>query len=92
MNWRMATFLERIHLEIIQAVDRHGSLTAAAERLHLTQPALSHCVRKLEDQLGTAIWHREGRSLRPTQAGHYLLGVANRLITKIGRASCRERV
>ena len=53
MDWRMATFLERIHLEIIQAVDRHGSLTAAAERLHLTQPALSHCIRKLEDQLNT---------------------------------------
>ena len=40
MGRRMATFLERIHLEIIQAVDQHGSLTAAAERLHLTQPAL----------------------------------------------------
>lgn len=87
----MATFLERIHLEIIQAVDRHGSLTAAAERLHLTQPALSHCIRKLEDQLGTAIWHREGRSLRPTQAGHYLLGIANRLLPQLEHAEERLR-
>ena len=91
MDWHMATFLERIHLEIIQAVDRHGSLTAAAERLHLTQPALSHCIRKLEDQLGTPVWHREGRSLRPTQAGHYLLGIANRLLPQLEHAEERLR-
>lgn len=75
--------LERAHLEIIRAVDRYGSLTAAAGKLHLTQSALSHTVRKLEDQLGTAIWHREGRGLRPTQAGHYLLAAANRLLPQI---------
>lgn len=78
--------LERIHLEIVRAVDRHGSLTAAAETLHLTQSALSHAVRKLEDQLGLAVWHREGRSLRPTQAGAYLLSVANRLLPQLERA------
>lgn len=75
--------LQRTHLEIILAVAQHGSLTAAAERLHLTQSALSHTVRKLEDQLGLAIWYREGRSLRPTQAGEYLLSVANRLLTQL---------
>ena len=75
----MAT-LERIHLEIIRSVDQHGSLTAAADKLHLTQSALSHSIRKLEDQFGVAIWRREGRSLRPTQAGEYLLAVANRLV------------
>lgn len=77
--------LERDHLEIVCAVDRHGSLTAAAEKLHLTQSALSHSVRKLEDQLGVAIWHREGRSLRPTQAGQYLLAAANRLLPQMGQ-------
>ena len=71
--------LERIHLEIIRSVDKYGSLTAAAEKLNLTQSALSHSIRKLEDQLGLTIWHREGRRLRPTQAGQYLLKVANRL-------------
>lgn len=81
----MAT-LERIHLEIVRAVAQHGSLTAAAEKLHLTQSALSHTVRKLEDQLGVAIWHREGRRLRPTQAGEYLLAVANRLLPQLAHA------
>lgn len=81
--------LERIHLEIVHAVARHGSLTAAAETLHLTQSALSHTVRKLEGQLGLAIWHREGRSLRPTQAGIYLLSMANRLLPQLHHAEER---
>lgn len=78
----MAT-LERIHLEVIRAVAQHGSLTAAAKKLNLTQSALSHAMRKLEDQLGLPIWRREGRSLRPTQAGEYLLAVANRLLPQL---------
>ncbi len=83
--------LERIHLEIVSAVDQHGSLTAAAQKLHLTQSALSHSIRKLEDQLGVAIWRREGRSLRPTQAGEYLLAVANRLVPQFAHAEERLR-
>ncbi|THF65940.1 LysR family transcriptional regulator [Pseudothauera nasutitermitis] len=83
--------LERAHLEIVRAVDQYGSLTAAAEKLHVTQSALSHTVRKLEDQLGTAIWHREGRSLRPTQAGEYLLAVARRLLPQLALAEERLR-
>lgn len=81
--------LERIHLSIIREVDRHGSLTAAANQLHLTQPALSHAIRKLEEQLGVDVWHREGRSLRPTQAGEWLLAVANRLLPQLAHAEER---
>ena len=83
--------LERIHLAIVQEVDRQGSLTAAAGALHLTQSALSHAVRKLEEQLGTALWIREGRSLRPTQAGEYLLAVANRVLPQLEQAEERLR-
>ena len=85
------SILERAHLEVVRAVERQGSLTAAAETLHLTQSALSHTVRKLEDQLGVAIWHREGRSLRPTEAGAYLLSVANRLLPQLDQAEERLR-
>ena len=81
--------LERNHLAIVRAVADHGSLTAAAEHLHLTQSALSHTMRKLEDQLGVAVWHREGRSLRPTQAGEYLLAVAERLLPQLEYAEER---
>ena len=83
--------LERIHLTIIQEVAREGSLTAAAGRLNLTQPALSHAIRKLETQLGVEIWRREGRSLQPTQAGEWLLAVANRLLPQFTHAEDRLR-
>jgi len=78
--------LERIHLSVIREVHRHGSLTAAADVLCLTQSALSHTIRKLEQQLGTEVWTREGRHLRFTQAGEYLLGLANRLLPQLEHA------
>ncbi|MCG8521319.1 MAG: LysR family transcriptional regulator [Pseudomonadales bacterium] len=78
--------VERHHLEIMRAVKRQGSLTAAAEQLHLTQSALSHAIRKLEQQLGTSVWLREGRQLRLTQAGHQLLALANRLLPQFEHA------
>lgn len=78
--------IERNHLEVLRAVEAEGSLTAAANRLHLTQSALSHSVRKLEHQLGTPIWLREGRQLRLTQAGNHLLALANRLIPQFEHA------
>ncbi|MDB5749909.1 MAG: transcriptional regulator, LysR family [Ramlibacter sp.] len=81
--------LERIHLAIVREVALNGSLTAAAGKLHLTQSALSHTMRKLEQQLGTDIWLREGRSLRPTKAGDYLLSVANRVLPQLDVAEER---
>lgn len=83
--------LERIHLAVVREVDRQGSLTAAAEKLHLTQSALSHTIRKLEQNLGTDIWLREGRSLKLTQAGQYLLAVANRVLPQLDHAEERIR-
>jgi LysR family transcriptional regulator for metE and metH len=83
--------LERIHLALVRAVAQQGSLTAAADTLHLTQSALSHTVKKLEQQLGAAIWHREGRRLRLTQAGEYLTGVAERLLPQLVHAEERLR-
>jgi LysR family transcriptional regulator for metE and metH len=81
--------IERAHLAIVREVDRQGSLTAAADTLCLTQSALSHAMRKLEQALGTDIWLREGRSLRLTQSGQYLLEVANRLLPQLEHAEER---
>jgi LysR family transcriptional regulator for metE and metH len=78
--------LERHHLMILRAVKQEGSLTAAATQLCLTQPALTHAMRKLEQRLGTAIWNKEGRQLRLTQAGEYLLQTAERLLPQFEHA------
>lgn len=83
--------LDRVHLSIVQEVEKQGSLTAAAGVLHVTQSALSHSMKKLEQQLGTDIWLREGRSLRLTQAGQYLLAVANRVLPQLTLAEERLR-
>lgn len=78
--------LERSHLKLVREVDRRGSLTAAARGLGLTQSALSHTVRKLEQQIGARIWEREGRNLQLTSAGHYLLALAQRLLPQLEHA------
>ncbi len=82
-------YLERIHLSLLHEVNRRGSLTAAAKSLGLTQSALSHTVKRMEQQFGTKIWQREGRGLRLTPAGNYLLSLAQRVLPQIDHA---ERV
>jgi LysR family transcriptional regulator for metE and metH len=78
--------LERSHLAIVREVERQGSMTAAAARLFLTQSALSHAVRKLEQALGTPVWERAGRSLLLTPAGAHLLDLANRVLPQFEQA------
>lgn len=78
--------LERHHLAILREVERQGSLTAAANALCLSQSALSHAIKKLEQQLGTSLWQKEGRSLHFTQAGQYLLRLAERLLPQFEHA------
>jgi LysR family transcriptional regulator, regulator for metE and metH len=78
--------IERAHLAILREVERQGSLTAAADVLCLTQSALSHAIRKLERQLGTAVWRRDGRQLRLTQAGIHLQSLAKRLLPQLEHA------
>lgn len=78
--------LERQHLAILFEVDRLGSVTAAARQLNLTQSALSHAIRKLEERCGAALWEKDGRQLRLTQAGEYLLKLSKRILPQMERA------
>lgn len=78
--------LDRQHLSILREVDRLGSLTAAAERLNVTQSALSHTIRKLEERYGVAMWEKDGRNLRLTEAGRYIVTLAQRVLPQIERA------
>lgn len=61
------------HIESFAAVIELGSFSAAAERLGLTQPAVSLQVRQLERRLGATLVERAGRRARPTPAGAELL-------------------
>lgn len=72
--------LERTHLEILTAIKEHGTLTKAADSLHLSQSALSHSIKKLENQINTPIWQKDGRNLRLTSAGERIQNLANRVL------------
>jgi len=72
--------IERVHLEILNAIKEHGTLTKAAESLHLSQSALSHSIKKLESQIATPIWQKDGRNLRLTSAGERIQNLANRVL------------
>lgn len=78
--------IEHSHLKIIHALHTNGTLTEAANALCLSQPALSHQISYLEKKLCVALWEREGRSLRLTQAGKLLLEVANQVLPVLSQA------
>ncbi|MEX3815928.1 LysR family transcriptional regulator [Paraburkholderia sp. BR13439] len=78
--------LDLQYLSIVMEVDRLGSVTAAAERLNVTRSALSHMVRKFEERHGVKLWTKNGRGLRFTHAGEYLLGLAERVIPQMEHA------
>ncbi|MGF6439444.1 LysR family transcriptional regulator [Paraburkholderia youngii] len=75
--------LDLQYLSIVMEVDRLGRVTAAAERLNVTQSALSHMVRKFEERHCVKLWTKNGRGLRFTHAGEYLLGLAERVIPQM---------
>jgi len=65
------------HLRYFQIVAHEGHLTRAAERLNLSQSALSSQIRKLEERLGQALFERRGRALHLTEAGRIALDHAD---------------
>jgi LysR family cyn operon transcriptional activator len=64
--------MELRHLRYFDAVAETLNFTRAAERLHVTQSTLSHQVRQLEEELGTALFDRSGKQVRLTEAGEVL--------------------
>jgi len=66
-------------LEIIRAIADAGSFTAAGEKLHVSQSAISRQILLLEDELGEPVFHRIGRRIRITPAGESLLQLSHRV-------------
>src|SRR5438270_10016330 len=67
-------------VEYVLAVVDHGSFTAGAEALAVAQPSLSEGVRRLEQELGVRLFHRVGRRVALTDAGHAFEGPARRMV------------
>jgi DNA-binding transcriptional LysR family regulator len=70
-------------LEVLAAVGREGSVTAAAESLHLTQPAVSMQLRQLEAQLELTLFETVGRRLQITEPGKELVQLAVELLGRL---------
>jgi LysR family hydrogen peroxide-inducible transcriptional activator len=78
--------MEIYQLRYFVAVAETGSFTKAAARSFVSQPSLSQQIMNLEEELGQALFHRLGRSVALTQAGHALLEHARRIISEADNA------
>jgi DNA-binding transcriptional LysR family regulator len=76
-----------VQLRVIDAVRRHGSVTAAAKELRYTQPAISHHIARLEAQLGARLLQRAGRGIRFTAAGRLLADRAAEIVGRVDSAT-----
>jgi LysR family transcriptional regulator, cyn operon transcriptional activator len=73
--------LRQLHY-LVATVDT-GTMTAAARRLHVAQPALSRAVHVLEAELGVTLFERDGRRLRLTDAGRDVAAAARRVLDEV---------
>ncbi len=76
--------LEVRHLRLVLAIAEEKTVTRAGERLHLTQSALSHQLRDIEDRLGLDLFHRTGRRLVLTDAGQKVLTASRGILAELG--------
>lgn len=78
--------LEVRHLRVVDAIRREGSVSRAAHRLHLTQPAVSHALKNLEGRLGVELFVRQNKRMVPTPEGERLLQSADVVLDELTRA------
>ncbi|WP_212525774.1 LysR family transcriptional regulator [Actibacterium sp. MT2.3-13A] len=70
-------------LEVFRNIMRLGTMTAAAQALNITQPAASRLLRHAEEQLGTALFHRQNGRLRPTPEARALFPEVDRIFNSV---------
>jgi LysR family transcriptional regulator for metE and metH len=75
--------LEIRHLRMMQAIASQGSVTKASQSLHLTQSALSHQLREIENLIGAPLFLRLKKKMLLTQAGERLLQTANSILPQL---------
>ena len=83
--------VELRHLRCFVTVADHGQVSAAAEAMHIAQPAVSQTIRQLEAELGVALFERHPRGVRLTDAGRDLLPHAHDAVASGDRAIATGR-
>ena len=78
--------LEFRHLRTIKAIHDCGGLARAADQLNITQSALSHQIKGIEDQAGVELFVRRSKPLRLSAAGQRLLRTAEKVLPEIEAA------
>jgi DNA-binding transcriptional LysR family regulator len=73
------------HIEAFRAVMLTGAMTAGAEMMHVTQPAVSRLIRDLEAELGLTLFHRRGNAVLPTAEAQALLREVERSFVGLDR-------
>jgi LysR family transcriptional activator of glutamate synthase operon len=75
--------MELRQLRYVEAVARHRHFTNAADEVHVAQSALSHQIRRLEEELGIELFERTSRSVAPTEAGEAVAARARRVLAEV---------
>ncbi|MFL9710105.1 LysR family transcriptional regulator [Methylobacillus sp. Pita1] len=78
-------------LEVLDAIDREGSFSAAAESLYRVPSAITYTIRTLEDDLNIKLFDRSGHKAKLTEAGLELLREGRHLLKAAGELECRVR-
>ena len=79
--------MELRHFRLMKTVVEEGSMTKAARTLYLSQSALSHQLRELEEEVGVPLFHRIKKRLVLTDAGRRVLNSAETIISEVDRVS-----
>ncbi|OCX60935.1 XRE family transcriptional regulator [Thioclava sp. SK-1] len=83
--------LELRHLRTIKAIHDSGGLARAAGQLHITQSALSHQIKGLEDQAGMELFVRRSRPMKLSAAGQKLLRLAEKILPEVAATEAEFR-
>jgi DNA-binding transcriptional LysR family regulator len=79
--------LNLVHLKVLAAVARHGSVTEAAKELRYSQPSVSHHLSRLEAATGAKLVQRIGRGIRLTPEGQLLASRATEIVGRVDAAT-----
>ncbi len=82
----MISILELRHLRMLEALVESCNLSRTAQRLHLTQSAISHQVKQIDEFYGASLFERKTQPLRLTNAGQRLHGLALSLLAQVAEA------